>query len=539
MKDMELFVTVIGKEEPGNPDPIFHVPGGPGASSEAYAPILGSTYVPLALELDRQIFFVDQRGTGQSIPFLTCDDPKKPRDCVDEWKSAGLDTKAFTTAFAADDIADVAAAFGATKVNLWGASYGSRLALETVRRHPDIIRSLIIESVDSADTPLEKITGVRGALGRISARCKSDPACSKLTSDLAADVDRVALQLSSRPLTTSSGKMDATVFADTTQQLMEASIGRSTVPLFVNAVSRGDVATVDAVLLSLSTEPALTGKFSVGMQLLTNCSDIAPFGASKRLSTLEPPVDELFDRSSFAAMSDLADETCDPWKPGTASVDLVTSDKPTLIVAGSDDSNTPVENATRVAAKLSASSVVEFPGYGHFPLHRGGNPCAAQIFVAFVQQPLQSVDQSCVTEGAVYGALEQLGTVELRPVSLDNVGISAALPTDWLPAGKGTFVGAGSSVTVTLTPGDVDAVVGSVAKALGAPSPTSRPITVGDTTWTQARIGFIGSNGEATVEIALVAADEQTLSVSIVSPKDQADTAAKRLNEILLSIKPL
>jgi pimeloyl-ACP methyl ester carboxylesterase len=208
--------------------------------------------------------------------------------------------------------------------------------------------------------------------------------------------------------------MDATVFADTTQQLMEASIGRSTVPLFVNAVSRGDVATVDAVLLSLSAEPALTGKFSVGMQLLTNCSDIAPFGASKRLPALEPPDDALFDRSSFAAMSDLGDETCAPWEPGTAAVDLVNSDKPTLIVAGSDDSNTPVENAKRVAAKLSASTVVEFPGFGHFPLHRGGNPCAAEIFVAFIQRPLQSVNQSCVTELPMYGPLAALKEVNLR-----------------------------------------------------------------------------------------------------------------------------
>jgi hypothetical protein len=124
-------------------------------------------------------------------------------------------------------------------------------------------------------------------------------------------------------------------------------------------------------------------------------------------------------------------------------------------------------------------------------------------------------------------------------IPLNEVGVSVAVPTDWLPAGAGTFVGAGSSITVTLTPGDIGSVVESVAQALGSPSPTSRQVTIGEATWTQASIAFSRPGGEANVEIALVAAGDQTLSVSVVSSKDQADTAAKRLNEILLSITPL
>ena len=540
MKDLALFATVVGKNNPGNADPVMHLPGGPGASAEAYAPILASTYLPLAVELDRQIIFVDQRGSGRSTPFLGCDDPTKGADCAKKWQLEGIDTHAFTTALAADDIADVAAAFGVTTVNLWGPSYGSRLALETVRRHPDIVRSLTIESVDSADTPLDKVAGVRSALGRISDRCRADRECSVLTADVAADDDRVTVQLATRPLMTQYGSMDAAVFAETTQRLMEASTGRSMVPLFVGAVSRGDVATVDAVLLVLSAEPVPGGKFSVGMQMLTNCSDIALFAPSERLTANEPPREALFDRSTWASMSTLTDEACLPWNAAPApSTGLVTSDVPALILAGSDDSNTPLENAKRVASKLSSSTLVELPGYGHFPLHRGGNVCSAKIYAAFVRDPSGSVDTSCVNEAPAYGLLPSLKDVRLTTTTLNEVGISVAGPTDWLPAGAGTFVGAGSSVTVTLSPGDPKAVLAAVGQALGVPAPSSRATTVGDATWDRASIPATTPSGEVNVEIALVAAGDQTLSVSVASPKSQARLAGVRLTEILESIKPL
>ena len=71
------------------------------------------------------------------------------------------------------------------------------------------------------------------------------------------------------------------------------------------------------------------------------------------------------------------------------------------------------------------------------------------------------------------------------------------------------------------------------------PTPSSRPTSVGDATWRRASIPAKTPTGAVNVEIALVAAGDQTLSVSVASPINQAQVAADRLREILNSIKPL
>jgi hypothetical protein len=77
-----LFVTIVGGPSTLEAaDPIVHLPGGPGASSEAYAPILAETYLALAEQTGRAVVFVDQRGTGRSTPLLSCDDPTDALAC--------------------------------------------------------------------------------------------------------------------------------------------------------------------------------------------------------------------------------------------------------------------------------------------------------------------------------------------------------------------------------------------------------------------------------------------------------------------------
>src|SRR5512141_1884963 len=122
-------------------DPLFIVAGGPGQAASYLGPFAASL---TGVRRDRDIVLVDQRGTGRSSP-LTCaafkpDDRPKAAACAKELAAQGVDAAQYTTAAWVADLDAVRAALGYARVNLWGGSYGTRVAQEYLRRHPSRVR---------------------------------------------------------------------------------------------------------------------------------------------------------------------------------------------------------------------------------------------------------------------------------------------------------------------------------------------------------------------------------------------------------------
>ncbi len=128
------------------PDPLFLLAGGPGMG----ATVLYGNVAPAFVRIhrDRDIVLVDQRGTGQSNP-LNCDidDVKmasatrtssllKLERCRDEL-SKRADLAYYTTSVAVKDLDAVRAALGYERINLYGGSYGTRVAEHYLRRYPE------------------------------------------------------------------------------------------------------------------------------------------------------------------------------------------------------------------------------------------------------------------------------------------------------------------------------------------------------------------------------------------------------------------
>jgi pimeloyl-ACP methyl ester carboxylesterase len=90
--------------------------------------------------VDRDWVFFDQRGTGRSIPQLYCPDEKdNPFDlkkCRDDLIKQGIDLSQYTSARIAGDMEALRKALGVNQWNLWGISYGSRLAITMARYYP-------------------------------------------------------------------------------------------------------------------------------------------------------------------------------------------------------------------------------------------------------------------------------------------------------------------------------------------------------------------------------------------------------------------
>src|SRR5690606_39073830 len=98
------------------------------------------------------------RGTGYSQPFLGCYGDEEAEDnlayarlCHADLTAQGIRLNAYTSAENAADIADLRVALGYEQVNLYGISYGTRLALTIMRDHPQGIRSVVLDSVYPPD----------------------------------------------------------------------------------------------------------------------------------------------------------------------------------------------------------------------------------------------------------------------------------------------------------------------------------------------------------------------------------------------------
>lgn len=123
--------------------------------------------------------------------------------CHEAFRQAGLDPVQFNTANSTNDLVGLLQALGYESYNLHGTSYGTRLALETLRRHPQApIRSIVL---DSPSTPtVERLSNLAVAphemVMQLFANCTADAACNEAYPDLPARTEALLARLASAPL---------------------------------------------------------------------------------------------------------------------------------------------------------------------------------------------------------------------------------------------------------------------------------------------------------------------------------------------------
>jgi pimeloyl-ACP methyl ester carboxylesterase len=117
------------------------------------------------------VIVLDQRGLGESTPHSDCpaSGTALPANILETSRAlvtafadnyracaAGLGPKAlpadFTIDRVADDVDAIAQAIGAPQIDLLGLSFGSRIALEVVKRHASRVRRMVLQAVLGVDT---------------------------------------------------------------------------------------------------------------------------------------------------------------------------------------------------------------------------------------------------------------------------------------------------------------------------------------------------------------------------------------------------
>ncbi len=186
-------------DDPG--PPLVYLAGGPGGSGIGAARGRRFELFMKLRELGDVIAW-DQRGTGLSEPRVrieaTVDAPyegavsrqwlkeqyaRAGREAKAQFERDGFDPAPFNTNFSADDLEDLRVALGVEKLRLWSISYGTHLALATLKRHPNSIDSMVLAGVEGLDSTYKLPSQVDAPLESLSREIAEHPVYGKLIPD--------------------------------------------------------------------------------------------------------------------------------------------------------------------------------------------------------------------------------------------------------------------------------------------------------------------------------------------------------------------
>jgi pimeloyl-ACP methyl ester carboxylesterase len=410
-------------------DPVFMIAGGPGQSAVAIA----AQSMPLFARLNnrRDIVFVDQRGTGGSAP-LNCPDEdteslaeqsqtdrqlRRLMQCKGDLlrlpyiRSEG-DLGFFTTSIAVQDLDAVRQQLGVARIDLVGASYGTRVALEYMRQYPKNVRRAVLDGVAPADMALPASFSAdnQAAFDSLVAACAAAPACARAHPDLHA---RFSTLLQSLPRTVSAahpltGRPEQ--FTLTRDMVLAAVRGAlyspaltSALPDAIDAAARGDLAGLlglDAALFARKS-----ARVAMGMHFSVVCAEDVPRLA---LSTDKPGSD------FGTAFAQMYEQVCAAWPRGkvqAAFYGIAVSASPTLLLSGGIDPATPPRHGERVARALGPLSrhvVVANAGHGVMAIG-----CMRDVVYRFIDAGADAdalaVDASCAAHVPRPPAFETIG----------------------------------------------------------------------------------------------------------------------------------
>jgi pimeloyl-ACP methyl ester carboxylesterase len=406
---LKIVVAPALRRDPA-PDPLFVLAGGPGQPSATLATAQLGMF--RRFRINRDIVFVDQRGTGDSNR-LGCDPTPDDADDIasDDARAiqrlraclAGYDADArlYTTSIAMDDLDDVRAYLGYDRINLWGGSYGTRAALVYLRQHEAYVRSVVLDGVAPHDMqlPLYAARDAQRALDRLFADCAADASCAATFPSLAETTEALFTTLQKAPETVTG------VHPRTGKPISVPLTRRDVAMMVFNALYVPEVASLLPRVLSDAAagnfQPLLamafrsppegdTSDIAFGMHLSVICAEDIPrirHDERTRAATGGFLGEAMFD-AQYAA--------CEFWPKGDVPEGYyapVTSDRPVLILSGADDPVTPPTWGEHVAPHLTRSRHIVVPGAGHITLSRG---CVPELVGKFLDEAsADGLDPSC------------------------------------------------------------------------------------------------------------------------------------------------
>jgi len=392
--------------------PLFLLAGGPGQSAmDLYVSYAGAF---ARINREHDIVLLDQRGTGKSSP-LFCDYPDDWQDTADDLPALlratsaclaklGSRVRYYTSSEAVRDLEAVREALGYGQIDLYGSSYGTRVAELYMRRHPATVHAVILDGVTYPEQAIGPDTPLDGeqALNLVVTRCRESPDCAAAFPELPRELEALRRRFGPEKLTLrlddpGSGvprqiEFNRSLLSASLRFLSYSATSATLLPELIHQGALGNLGPLASQTIMTALE--IRNQLASGMQNSVICSEDVPYFAMtaadrERIAQTYQGMDQL----------DALQEICKLWPRGPVDADLhspLNSDIPSLLLSGEADPVTPPRDAERAARGLAHHRLLVLPGEGHGQLATG---CVPRLMAEFLNNPKpEALDAGCLEQ---------------------------------------------------------------------------------------------------------------------------------------------
>jgi pimeloyl-ACP methyl ester carboxylesterase len=384
--------------------PVIYLHGGPGGGIVS---VLGRTLRSAqGTELvgqDQDWIFLDQRGGALSAPALDCGTSLPLNDagplsdaaaeaavaCAARHAAAGVDLSAYNAVEVARDIEDLRLALRLDRFDLFGVSYGTRIAFSVLRTQSTAVRAVVLDSVWPPEATWAEggPKMIADAAHLVFSRCASDRDCRSAFPRAEAELVAVAKRLLSGPITVRGRTYHADDLGGFLMDTLYDADGARALPRDAHAFARNDFSAIDAHMADRSS-------YVEAQHLAHLCKE--EFAFERRANVAGGVEDDpvgLVSVRSFQRYFDVC-AGFPVGAPDVAESRPVSSAVPTLFLGAEFDPGCPPPIARAAAARFANGQFVLVPNTTHGVSRN--SPCARRMIRAFLANPTRPVDQSCL-----------------------------------------------------------------------------------------------------------------------------------------------
>jgi pimeloyl-ACP methyl ester carboxylesterase len=373
------------------PDPIVVLGGGPG---EAATDAVEDADEFAGLDRDRDILYVDQRGTGPDG--LQCDlyDAADPAASLRELfplssltacakrLAAKADLTQYSYSQFADDLDDVRRALGYGPMNLFAISYGTRAAQVYVRKYPKSVRTIYMGSIVPIDIaiPAPFARAEQEALDKTLTDCAADASCNSAYPQLRDEFTHVLATLDAGNARVDFPGAETVVmprgrFIEYLRSLLYKPESAAAIPAIIHEAALGHWT---AIGKRIADRARSAGQGGFGLFFTITCNEDVAFLDEKKIreQTRNTYLGDFRVRRQMAV--------CAHWPRYTLPISYrkpIRSAVPTLFVSGDLDPATPLWFTEHAAPGFPQ----RFEIILHGQAHGGWNDCVQGVYTQFVK----------------------------------------------------------------------------------------------------------------------------------------------------------
>lgn len=414
-KQIELaYVILKAKNKKPNPYPLIYLTGGPGGATLMPGRIEGWMSHPILEK--RDIIMFDQRGIGYSSGLPNMEKElfeimsenaseieeqammdKLIQTYKEKCEAKGIDLAFYNSFQNARDVGSLMSHLGYGKYNLYGVSYGTRLARIVQDMFPEQLNAVIHNSPSplGGDFLVGRLNSYSLALNRIFEYCDNTPACKLKYPNLEEAYLEGIAKLENAPIKVEMKDGPFYVNAQDGLYLLRRRLysndSREAIPRLIEAYNNGGGKIIEEII---DSEFLFTGGYNSSMWLaVERYEQFNPEYTPERLEEVYADL-PLFPAKLgiFNAMYNAGTSFHDASLPIEARI-FQNSSVPSLITVNQYDPVTPPENGHLFKEKLPNGQLFILDEGGH----GGGNPtCRAQVMIEFMDDPEGDLDTSCL-----------------------------------------------------------------------------------------------------------------------------------------------